>query len=132
MNPCGAPWAAWITGEDMLSPLRTNSNYHHCSRLRTGNPDSFLRGLILLPLFKIGFRHDLERGPHLMVTQPAKLRAGNFIGADLVCLEMEWHLHARHDVLLQPELADEEIVNDITRPHDQQNRFTDWHLHRGA
>ncbi len=36
-----------------------------------------------------------------------------------VGLEMQRDLHAGHDVLLQAQLADEEIVNHVAGVHDQ-------------
>src|SRR4051812_23604416 len=66
------------------------------------------------------------------MAEAAKLGAGDLINADLVGLEMERDLHAGHDVLFHAELADEEIVDDVARVHDQFDRTPDGNLDGSA
>src|SRR5215831_14832149 len=116
MKPLGAS-CAWTMGEDMLSPA---------------GGFSLLCGLIPFPFLEIRLRHHLERGPHLVVPQAAKFRARHFVGAGLICLEVERNLHAWYDVLLQPQLANEEVVDHIAGSHDQQNRLSNGNFEGSA
>src|SRR5579864_900553 len=67
-----------------------------------------------------------------MVPQAAQLRAGNFISAGLVRLEVKGNLHAGDDILLQSQLAHKEVVDDVAGAKNQQDRLAGRHLERGA
>src|SRR5579871_5726993 len=45
---------------------------------------------------------------------------------------MQGNLHAGHDVLLQSQFRDEEIVNDVAGVHDELDVFADRDLQGGA
>ena len=72
------------------------------------------------------------RGAHLEMAQPAQLGAGNFVDADLVGLEVQRNLHARHDILLQPQFADEEVVDHVPGMHDQLDLLAGGDFQRSA
>src|ERR1043166_7781233 len=82
-----------------------------------------LSELVFFPLLEILFGHDFHGATHLAVSQTAELRAGDLVGSDLVRLEMEWYFHSGNNVLLQAQLAHEEIVDYVPRSKNEPDRL---------
>src|SRR5579862_154054 len=89
-------------------------------------------GLLLLPFFKIGFGHHFHGAAHLKMPEAAQFRTGDFIRTRRIGLEIKGYLHAGNDILLQAQLADEEVVNHVAGMHDQLDRLAGGHLQGGA
>src|SRR5579871_1597467 len=136
MKPVGAWWPAWACStddEDINSPQRIVP----ANRLGAGlcSPLAGLRsflGLLLLPLLEIGLAHHLHGGAHLIVAQSAQLGTRDLIYADLVGLEVEGNLHARHQILLQPQLRNKEVVDHITRMQQEVDVLVHRNFQGGA
>ena len=79
--------------------------------------------LRLQPLVELVLRHHFEVGPHVVVPQPAELRAHDLVLPDLRRGEMKRDDQARNEVLLDAELADEERVSDILGVQREQDRL---------
>ena len=58
-------------------------------------------------------RHDLDKSPHPVVSQPAEFRAGDFISSDPSRHEVNRYHHPRDRVLFQPQFAHEKGVGDV-------------------
>src|SRR5207302_6356679 len=66
------------------------------------------------------------------MAQATQLGAGDLVYADLVGLEYERNLHAGDNVLLDAQLANEEIMDYVARVHNQPDGLAHGDLERPA
>src|SRR5271157_3396457 len=76
----------------------------------------------------IGFGNNVQQAVHLVMSQAAQLRAHDLVLADFAGAEMNGDDHARNGVLLEAQLANEEIVDDVLRTDEQ----LDLAIHRDS
>src|SRR5271169_6155255 len=58
------------------------------------------RCFLLQPIFKVLLRHNLEVGLHVVMAQPAELRADNLVPADLGRREMNRDIQSWNKILV--------------------------------
>src|ERR1700746_66777 len=80
---------------------------------------SLPRSLLLQKSVIVRVGHHVQIAVHAGMSQPAQLRAYNFILTDCVRFKMQRHHHSGRRILLQTQLSHEEIVNHVLRT-DQQ------------
>jgi len=66
------------------------------------------------------------------VTKTAELRANNLVSANLRRREVYGEIKARHEILLNTQLAHKEGVSDIFRMHQQANFPVHGYRHLGS
>ncbi len=83
------------------------------------------RGLLRQPFLKIFGRVDRDEALHPVVPQPAQLGAGDLPIPDAIALEPDPGLHPRHEILLDPELRQEEGVDHVLGGQGHDHRLSD-------
>src|SRR5215472_1820921 len=106
MKPCGAA-CAWASVAILL----------------------FLRLPCRQPLTELLIADDLYDSVHLVMTEPAKLRAGKLELSGLNRREVHVNGQPRHGVLFEAHRRHEEAMDHVVRPQDHFNLAIHWHDH---
>ena len=69
---------------------------------------------------------------HLVMTQPAKFRAGNLVFANLGRLEVHVNVQARHRILLESQVRHKETVDHVDRSQAHIDLAIDRQIHRSG
>src|SRR5580704_14675910 len=84
--------------------------------------------LLLQEILVVGFRYDVKKTAHTIMSQPAKLGAHDFVMARLVRGEVDRNDHPWNGVLLKAQLANVKIVNHVLGTDEQ----LDLMIHRNG
>src|ERR1700691_4364404 len=88
-----------------------------------------LRRFFLQPLIKIVLGEHAKIGLHVVVAQPAELRAYDFVSADFCGGKMNGEIQAGHKVLLNAQFPHVEGMTYVFGVHHQEGFVVHWNRH---
>src|SRR6266852_2136482 len=89
---------------------------------------SGLRPLLVVPFFVILGAVHMQPALHAGMAEATQLGARDLVLARLVGLEPRINFSARHRVLFEAQVRQEEAVDDIVRLENHTDGLADWHM----